>query len=279
MKLNLGRRIVLFIHWLASLVLLANIIFPDYVAWGLSYFEWVPADYMQIATIALLVIYLLASLFVLCMVFRRGSKRADRGFITVDAADTGKVRIAISAIEQMVKQAAYTVDGISDMKISINNSDDAIEIHVNVVMINGSHVPTVTLNMQRAIRQYVEMNCGVAVRSVSVSIQSVTASAESGKRGKRHDSTPIPAPVSAPVQPVQDWVEEKIQPVAAPVAEPVPEIEPIAPAVDEPAYYSVDTESAVAEENADIEAAVVEETPDEAYAAVEEMNTEEEKEN
>lgn len=264
MKLNLGRRIILFIHWLASLVLLAIYVFPDYARTALSFMDKIPVNYIDIVNIALLTIYLLLSLSVLFMVFKRGSKRAERGFITVDSADTGKVRIAISAIEQMVKQAAYTVDGIADMKISINNSDDAIAINVNVVMVNGSHVPTVTLNMQRAIRQYVEMNCGVAVRSVSISIQSVTANADgSGKRSKRFDAkTPAVSPV-----PMQEWPAPSVQPEKV-IPEIQPELKP-SEAVMEPAYSVSDTE----------EPGMVEEPSEDANDAVEELNTEEEKEN
>lgn len=272
MKLNLGRRIILFIHWLASLVLLAIIVFPDYARTALSFMDEVPINYVEIANIALLTIYLLLSLSVLCMVFKRGSKRAERGFITVDSADTGKVRIAISAIEHMVKQAAYTVDGIADMKISINNADDAIAINVNVVMVNGSHVPTVTLNMQRAIRQYVEMNCGVAVRSVSISIQSVTASADgSSKRGKRAEAKMAAEPSHS----VQEWTVPLVQSVASAANE--SEIRPeasVSEAAAEPADYAVNSDVAAVEEPE-----VVEEASEDAYIAVDELNTEEEKEN
>ncbi len=261
MKLNLGRRIVLFIHWLASLALLAIIVFPDYADEAISAVSGTfPAGYWEYALIVLLAIYLLLSLSVLCMIFKRSkTKRSERGFITVDSADTGKVRIAVSAIEQMVKQAANTVDGVADMKISIDNSDDAIAIQVNVAMVSGSHVPTVTLNMQRAIRQYVEMNCGVAVRSVSVSIQSVAA-ADGGKRSKRGEAK---AAAQAPIMPVQPaYVPETVQP------------EPVVPA--EPEYCTVEDEPVAVEPVIEVAEPV---DPEEPIAAVDELTCEEEKEN
>lgn len=253
MKLNLGKRIILFVHWLASLILLAMLVVPDSVGVAVSYVaDLIPAAYAQYVVIALLTIYLLLSLAVLCMIFKRsGAKRAQRGFITVDSADTGKVRIAISAIEQIVKQAAHTVDGVADMKIGITSTDDAIAIQVNVTMVSGSHVPTVTLNMQRAIRQFVEMNCGVAVQSVSVSIQAVTNSADGGKKSKRHEAKsatewnyePAQAPIPLPVEPVvQATVEPDYEPAVVgceavheeePAVESEPSEEPIETAADE----------------------------------------------
>ncbi len=264
MKLNLGKRLILFVYWLASLIVLAMLAIPQYVGVALSYVtDLIPAAYMQYVVIAVLAIYMLLSLSVLCMIFKRSSvKRSERGFITVDSADSGKVRISISAIEQMVKQAAYTVDGIADMKIGITNTDDAIAIHLNVTMVSGSHVPTVTLNLQRAIRQFVEMNCGVAVRSVSVSIQSVTNSVEDGKKGKRSD-----AKVAAP--------ELNYEPVQAPVPAPVAEEPvPVIP-VEEPAY-----EPALADSDAATEFEYAEESSEEPVEnAIDELNSEEEKEN
>lgn len=262
MKLNLGKRLILFVYWLASLVVLAMLTIPDYMDVVFSYVTGlIPAAYMPYVVIALLAIYLLLSLSVLCIIFKRsGAKRSERGFITVDSADSGRVRISVSAIEQMVKQAAHTVDGIADMKIGITNVDDAIAIQLNVTMVNGFHVPTVTLNLQQAIRQFVEMNSGVAVRSVSVSIQSVSNPAEEGRKGKRRDAKaaqewnyePVQAPIPAPEQPVP------VIPAEEPACEPVPvSYEPMAA---EPEYTAEASEEP-------------------AETAIDELNTEEEKEN
>ena len=260
MNLNLGRRVLLFVHWLASLLLLAMLVIPQYVSDALDCVNsLIPQEYMRYVVYALLAVYLLLSLGVLCTIFKRsGKKRAERGFITVDSADTGKVRIAVSAIEQMVKQAAHAVDGIADMKIAIDNSDDAIAIQVNVVMVSGSHVPTVTLNMQRAIRQFVEMNCGVAVRSVSVSIQSVTSPAEGGRKGKRYDTKPAAAPV-------QEWT---------PQAEPPVNVQTSVPAYDSAADEYAENASHEAES---VEEAVISEEP--AEISETEPESEEVKEN
>ena len=261
MKLNLGKRLLLFVYWLASLIVLAMLVIPQYTNIALSYVTaLIPSAYMRYVNIALLTVYLLLGLGVLCMVFKRTStaKRSERGFITVDSADSGKVRIAISAIEQMVKQAAHTVDGLADMKIGITNTDDAIAIQVNATMISGSHVPTVTLNLQRAIRQYVEMNCGVAVRSVSVSIQSVVNPADGSKKIKRRD-----------VKAAQEWNSEPLQ-VSVPAA---PEEHPIPVIPAEASEYEpapTDCEPAAAD--------YVEESAEEPVeSAIDELNTEEEK--
>lgn len=236
MKLNFGKRVVLFFHWLLSVLFVVAVVAWDYVSPLLSRVTALidskfDSKYIGYGIIVILVIYALLSIASLCLIFKRGGKRTDRGFIMMDSSETGKVRISVGAIEQMVKQAVGTVEGIADMRISISSLDDAIAINVNVSVVSGSHVPTVTMNMQRAIRQYVELNCGVAVRSVSINVHTVVNPAENTKRGKKAEIKAVPA-----VQPVADWQSDV--PVAAPVAkEPVAEVVPAA--VEEPVVEQV----------------------------------------
>ncbi len=224
MKLNIGKRVLMFFHWLFSLLIVAAfavyLIVPDFL---LDHYynrvvDAIGHQNVKIIGIALLAIYVILAVAQACLIFKR-VKKAERGFITVDSSDNGKVRIAISAIEQMVRQSVGSIDGITEMKIGIENQDDAIGIVVNAAIVNGSHVPTITMNMQRAIRQFVETNCGVAVRMVSISINSVTAQAEAGRKHRRGKAQDTLSPVSASGG--YDYT-----PVTTPQPEPQPEPEP-----------------------------------------------------
>ena len=236
----------MFFHWLFSLLICAAfaayIVKPD---WTLGLYNKVASRLTQTQVvaigIAILALFVILTVVQACIIFKRGKKK-DRGFITVDSSDTGKVRIAVSAIEQMVRQSVTCIDGITDMKIGIENLDDAIAINIVATLQNGCHVPTVTVNMQRAIRQFVEMNCGVAVRSVSISINAVSASGEGGRRGRRRkdEVKPVvtPAPVAAPPTPSFEKPEEKtvFEPDPEPRNEPDPEPEPEQEPEDEPVF-------------------------------------------
>lgn len=187
MKLTVGKRILMFIHWLLSLLICAaltlQIVRPDLL---MRIYNAVTgklnATQIMIIGITLLALYVIFVVIEACIIFGRG-KRDDRGFITVDSSESGRVRIAVSAIEHMVRHSVTDIDGIDDMKIDIDNLDDAIGINVAAIIKNGCHVPTVTMNMQQAIRKFVEMNCGVAVRSVSVSVNAVNNNGRGRKAG------------------------------------------------------------------------------------------------
>lgn len=187
MKLNMTKRILMFFHWLFSLLICAalalSLIVPELFSGLCAKLEGRLGPLgVRILGFALLAVYVVLAVLQLCLILNR-KKRADRGFIEVTSSDSGKVRIAVSAVEQMVRQSVRSIDGINEMKISIDSVDDAIVIGVDATILSGSHVPSITSNMQRSIRQFVEMNCGVPVRSISVSINAVSAQPESGRKG------------------------------------------------------------------------------------------------
>lgn len=240
MKLNFGRKLVLFLHWLVSLfacaLALALCVWQDCVN-GLidSLRATLGASGVNALGIVLLVIYAALTVSTVVILFSN-QKKGERGFITVDSSEAGRTRIAVGAVEQMIRQAVRGVEGIVDMKSGIANSDDAVSINVSLTLASGVHVPTVTMNIQRAIRSYIELNCGVAVREVCVSVHAVESEEEGGKRGRRRS-----APVSAPV-----WHP----PVETQAAEEKPAEEEIHLTLDAPEAEAVETEDAPEAEDA-----------------------------
>ena len=224
MKLNFGKKLVLFLHWLVSLIacaLAAALCFvPELTRNWLHALDQLIGGWGDIAGIAALAVYVLLSVLSVAFIFSGGKKkRVDRNFITVDNNEAGRTRIAIAAVDQMVRQAVRGVEGIVDLKCSITNLEDAININVAVSIVGGAHIPTITMNIQRAVRSYIELNCGVAVREVCVSVNALETAEDNGKkRGKGHAST-VPAPAA-----IQEY-----EPVAAPAAE----AEEAAPAAEE----------------------------------------------
>lgn len=184
----------------------------------------------------LVAIMALLGVYMLMMIFRRAGRR-DRSFITVNSGDGGRVRIALSALEQMARQVIGRVEGVQDMKIRIGADDDSISVSVDLSLLSDSHVPTVTMNMQRTIRNNIEVNCGVAVRTVEITVSSLAGAqtAQKPTRAQRKGRVfreiqaaphvePAPQPTAAPqpVQPVPEPVYEP-EPIPQPEPDPLPE--------------------------------------------------------
>lgn len=208
MKLNFGNKLLMLLHWLCSLMICVAfvlcLVVPGLQANLVSRAEGSMGGVgARIAGGVVLALYLALSVATLLVLIRR-KKRAERGFITVGPDDKGKVRISVSAVEQMVRQSVRTIDGITDMRVNIEGLDDAIAISIDAVIASGAHVPTITANMQRAITQFVEVNCGVAVQSVAITINAVSGKGEPSRRrlmgrGKPQAETPAPSFTPEPV--------------------------------------------------------------------------------
>lgn len=190
------------LHWLCSLMICVAftlcLIVPDLVTKLVSKAEGgMGVVGSRIVGAALLALYIALSVAQLFIIIGR-RKRTERGFISVGSDDTGKVRIAVSAVEQMVRQSVRTIDGITEMKVDIEGLDDAIAIGIVATIAAGVHVPTITANMRRSITQFVEVNCGVAVQSVAITINAVNARSEPSRHrrfgfGKSQTGVPEPS--------------------------------------------------------------------------------------
>jgi hypothetical protein len=168
----------------------------------------------------------LLSVYMLSMIFR-GDARADRSFITVDSGDGGRVRIALSALEQMARQAIEGVGGVEDMQIHVGSDDDAISVAVDLTLLKGAHVPTVTMNMQKTIRNNIEANCGIAVRAVEITVRSLVGDEGHARHERRRLKFPRRrrgADEAAPAIPLEPLTDP--EPVLEPEPTPEPEPEP-----------------------------------------------------
>jgi uncharacterized alkaline shock family protein YloU len=159
-------------------------------------------------------IVVLLGVFVLVAIMP--AKKARREFITLTNDENGQVRIALPALREMAAQAVGDAAGVKDMAVDISDAGDAITVAISLDIVSGTHVPTVTMSMQRAVRSYIQMNCGVAVKDVSVVISSVLPAPEGAK--------PVSAPVEEPVAMSAPAPAPAGEPEPAPVSEaPVPE--------------------------------------------------------
>lgn len=145
------------------------------------------------AIVALLGIFVLVAIM--------PGKKVKRDFITLTNDENGQVRIALPALKEMAAQAVGSAAGVKDMAVDISEAGDAITVAIALDVLSGTHVPTVTMNMQRAVRAYIQMNCGVAVKDVSVVINSVLPAPEGAKVDPRPAEETAPAPEKVTIIP------------------------------------------------------------------------------
>ena len=193
MKLNFGQRLLLIVHWILSLIgclIAALLLITPNTVYGMidSVYASIGKRAFDTIGIVLCAIYILIAAGCAAMLFSGFGKRGERGLITVFSNDTGKTRIAVSAVEQMARQAIAGVDGISDVRAAITGAEDAIGVNISLVLKRGAYLPTVTTNIQRTVRGYIEQNCGVAVQSIIVNVRAVEGEAPNAGKGAKTEA-------------------------------------------------------------------------------------------
>ncbi len=193
MKLNFGQRLLLIVHWLLSLIgclIAALLLITPNTVYGMidGVYASIGKRAFDTIGIVLCAIYILIAAGCATMIFSGFGKRGERGLITVFSNDTGKTRIAVSAVEQMARQAIAGVDGISDVRATITGAEDAIGVNISLVLKRGAYLPTVTNNIQRTVRGYIEQNCGVAVQSIIVNVRAVEGEAPNAVKSAKTEA-------------------------------------------------------------------------------------------
>ena len=123
--------------------------------------------------LGLTAIVVLLSAYMVMMIFGRNKKRVPASFITVNSEDGAQVHMSLTALSQMARQAIGRVPDVKEMKIGVSNEGEEVSVTVDLTLKANAHVPTVTKNMQKAIRTSIESNCGVAVRDVEIVVSSL----------------------------------------------------------------------------------------------------------
>ncbi len=182
MKTGFWDRVLVYLYVLITLIIVAatallsiGIDIIDMLIEGLS--SNMPGLFWRLIVAGLGVLIILLGVYVSVVI--TPSRKRKNNFITISSDNGGQVRVSLPAIREMAGQAIKNVKGLEDISISIVEASDAIEVNVAMDVESGVHVPTVTMNMQRAIKTNIERNCGINVRSVTVDVKNVLTSADS----------------------------------------------------------------------------------------------------
>lgn len=116
---------------------------------------------------------LLISLRFLFVAIRRGGGAAP----SIDQrTEYGDIRISLETVENLALKAASRQRGVHDLRARIRVTDAGIDISIRAVVDGESVIPTLSEDMQRAVKDYVEEITGIPVANVSVYVANIMRS-------------------------------------------------------------------------------------------------------
>ncbi len=86
----------------------------------------------------------------------------------------GEVHITLPAIEELVKKAAYQIEGVRDIKPRITSSKAGIGIAIRATVTPDINIPEVSKKIQHHVKDYIFEVTGISVHSVKVMVENIS---------------------------------------------------------------------------------------------------------
>jgi uncharacterized alkaline shock family protein YloU len=112
--------------------------------------------------------------FIVSLVFLFLGVRANKDKKSVSKqTNIGAVCISLNSIESISLNAARKINGIRDTKVYITKKEDSVSVKAKLVVMPEIIIPSVSDEVQTAIKSAVEESAGVPVKDVMVFVDSV----------------------------------------------------------------------------------------------------------
>ena len=107
------------------------------------------------------------------LVARRYAARR-RAFVT-QPTELGELRIAVSAIENLILKCVETHKEVKVQEMTVTNHRGAIEVNMRVAMNSNVSIPHAIEQLQTQIKRYLAASSGIEVRNITVAVDNAPA--------------------------------------------------------------------------------------------------------
>ena len=89
----------------------------------------------------------------------------------VQRTDTGELRIAVKAIQNLVEKCVDLHEEIQLISMSIMSAREGVVVELNISLANNISIPLAVASLQKQIKQYLVAASGIEVREVRVIVE------------------------------------------------------------------------------------------------------------
>lgn len=174
MKMKLWDRLILRLGALLTLLTGAVAIAGGILLWNaqITPAKWWPAgNNAAIVLIAAGALTVLVSLYNIALPRRYNPRR--RSFVT-QPTEHGELRIAVSAIENLILRCVETHKEVKVLAMQITNRRGAVNVNMRVAVNSNISIPHAVEQLQTQIKRYLAASSGIEVRDISVSVERAT---------------------------------------------------------------------------------------------------------
>ncbi|TGE34232.1 alkaline shock response membrane anchor protein AmaP [Desulfosporosinus sp. Sb-LF] len=147
--------------------------------WGLPYvllaqgLEWLKANPWESTMVAALLLALGLLLFVRP---REGTDRAIR-----TSSNGGDVLISMDALQEIIARSATELKGVLQIQSSLRECESGLQITVSCQLEQGVLIPQTSADLQKKVKQDVELYTGITVTEVRVLVRRLDKARSTGR--------------------------------------------------------------------------------------------------
>lgn len=88
--------------------------------------------------------------------------------------DMGDVHISLDAVKNLVEKTARHIRGVRNVKVVVGHNEQGIRIRIKAVVSPESNVPSVSVEMQKRVQEYVKNTVGVELIDIQIFIENIS---------------------------------------------------------------------------------------------------------
>ena len=119
--------------------------------------------------LAALVLFLLGFVGVFVSLFRKHAPTQ----VIIGKSDGGQVNISLEAVDNVVRKAALSVNGVKDVKSSLKAASNGVSIGLQITIPHDTSVPETATAIQKEVKEQLQMVAGLTVAEVTVLVSTV----------------------------------------------------------------------------------------------------------
>ena len=116
------------------------------------------------------------SLWLFAVQFRVSDRPQLPSSVVLQVED-GEVRIALTAIETLIQQAAAQVKGVKETRPTFFTLNEGLGVYIKTVVTSDESIPELSSQLQKVVKDHVLRIAGIHIEEVKVLVENVTTGA------------------------------------------------------------------------------------------------------
>lgn len=117
-------------------------------------------------------IFLLLSIRLLLAGLRRRTENGKDAI--VHHSEMGDVQITLEAVKNLVEKTVRHTRGVRGVKVHVTNYGQELKVSVKAVVSPESHVPSVSVDIQKRVHEYIKNTVGVDLVDIHVLVDNIS---------------------------------------------------------------------------------------------------------